>query len=135
MHILYLVAYMPDNDQLYDSRRERGYIEHSNLICALDQLRAHQQAQPGTSLTTRTNTFPCPADRGAQVHATRNRTPQPIAHKINSRKGHEDPATTQPYLHADMKIKEQALARVQPTGTKPGRYHAPDTLMAFLSNL
>ncbi len=49
--------------------------------------------------------------------------------------GHEDPASTQPYLHADMRIKEQALARVQPPGTRPGRYHAPDTLMAFLSNL
>jgi hypothetical protein len=34
-----------------------------------------------------------------------------------------------------MTIKEQALARVQPPGTKPGRYHPPDTVMAFLSNL
>jgi len=49
--------------------------------------------------------------------------------------GHEDPGSTQAYLHADMRIKEQALARVQPPGTKPGRYRAPDTLMAFLSNL
>jgi len=49
--------------------------------------------------------------------------------------GHEDPESTQPYLHADMKIKEQALARVQPPHTRPGRYHAPDTLLAFLDNL
>jgi integrase/recombinase XerD len=34
-----------------------------------------------------------------------------------------------------MTIKEQALARVQPRGTKPGRYRAPDTLLAFLDNL
>jgi integrase/recombinase XerD len=49
--------------------------------------------------------------------------------------GHEDAETTQIYLHADMRIKEQALARVQPPGTKPGRYRAPDSLLAFLSNL
>jgi len=49
--------------------------------------------------------------------------------------GHEDPASTQPYLHADMTIKEKALARVQPHGTKPGRYRAPDSLLAFLDTL
>jgi integrase/recombinase XerD len=49
--------------------------------------------------------------------------------------GHEDAETTQVYLHADMTIKEQALARVQPPGTSPGRYRAPDTLLAFLDNL
>lgn len=49
--------------------------------------------------------------------------------------GHEDPGSTQAYLHADMTIKEQALARVQPRGTSPGRYQAPDTLLAFLDNL
>jgi site-specific recombinase XerD len=49
--------------------------------------------------------------------------------------GHEDAETTQVYLHADMTIKEQALARVQPPGTTPGRYHPPDTLLAFLDNL
>jgi integrase len=49
--------------------------------------------------------------------------------------GHEDPGSTQAYLHADMTIKEQALARVQPRGTSPGRYQAPDTLLAFLDDL
>jgi site-specific recombinase XerD len=49
--------------------------------------------------------------------------------------GHEAAETTQIYLHADMTIKEQALARVQPPGTSPGRYRPPDTLLAFLDNL
>ena len=49
--------------------------------------------------------------------------------------GHEDPGSTQAYLHADMTIKERALARIQPRGTRPGRYRAPDTLLAFLDNL
>jgi integrase/recombinase XerD len=34
-----------------------------------------------------------------------------------------------------MTIKEQALARVQPPGTSPGRYRPPDALLAFLDNL
>jgi integrase/recombinase XerD len=49
--------------------------------------------------------------------------------------GHQDAETTQVYLHADMTIKEQALARVQQPGTSPGRYRPPDTLLAFLDNL
>jgi integrase/recombinase XerD len=49
--------------------------------------------------------------------------------------GHEGTETTQVYLHADMTIKEQALARVQQPGTSPGRYRPPDTLLAFLDNL
>ena len=49
--------------------------------------------------------------------------------------GHEDPGSTQAYLHADMTIKEQALARIQPHHTSPGRYRAPDTLLAYLDNL
>ena len=49
--------------------------------------------------------------------------------------GHEGTETTQIYLHADMTIKEQALARVQQPGTSPGRYRPPDSLLAFLDNL
>jgi site-specific recombinase XerD len=46
--------------------------------------------------------------------------------------GHENAETTQVYLHADMTIKEQALARIRQPGTSPGRYRPPDTLLAFL---
>jgi Site-specific recombinase XerD len=49
--------------------------------------------------------------------------------------GHESTETTQIYLHADMTIKEQALARVAPPDSTPGRYKAPDTLLAFLADL
>lgn len=49
--------------------------------------------------------------------------------------GHEQVTTTQIYLHADMSQKERAIARSAPPGTKPGRYRAPDTLMAFLEAL
>jgi integrase/recombinase XerD len=50
--------------------------------------------------------------------------------------GHESPETTRIYLHADMALKEQALARTTQPGTPPpGRYTAPDSLLAFLSQL
>jgi site-specific recombinase XerD len=49
--------------------------------------------------------------------------------------GHESPRSTQAYLHADLALKEQALARTAPLNTKPGRYHPPDTLLAFLEEL
>jgi len=49
--------------------------------------------------------------------------------------GHESPASTQVYLHADMQIKERALARTTPPDTEPGRYNAPDSLLAFLDGL
>jgi integrase/recombinase XerD len=49
--------------------------------------------------------------------------------------GHESPRSTQPYLHADLALKERALARTAPTNTKPGRYRPPDALLAFLESL
>jgi len=36
--------------------------------------------------------------------------------------GHEQIATTNIYLHADMQIKERALARTTPPNSTPGRY-------------
>ena len=49
--------------------------------------------------------------------------------------GHEQLATANIYLHADMGQKERAIARVAPPGTTPGRYRPPDPLMAFLAGL
>jgi integrase/recombinase XerD len=49
--------------------------------------------------------------------------------------GHEQVATTQVYIHADLALKEQALARTTPAGTTPGRYQPPDTIIAFLEGL
>jgi integrase/recombinase XerD len=49
--------------------------------------------------------------------------------------GHESVEATQIYLHADMQIKERALARTTPPNGTPGRYRPPDTLLAFLEAL
>jgi integrase/recombinase XerD len=49
--------------------------------------------------------------------------------------GHASPDSTQAYLHADMTIKQRALARVTPPNTAPGRYQPPDSLLAYLDTL
>ena len=49
--------------------------------------------------------------------------------------GHESTQTTQIYLHADLALKERALARTAPPNTPPGRYRPPDQLLAFLERL
>jgi site-specific recombinase XerD len=49
--------------------------------------------------------------------------------------GHEQAETTQIYLHADLELKERALARTKPPDTTPGRYRPPDQLLAFLEAL
>ena len=49
--------------------------------------------------------------------------------------GHESTQTTRIYEHADPKLKEQAIARTAPLGTKPGRYRPSDPTLAFLDGL
>ncbi len=49
--------------------------------------------------------------------------------------GHASSETTQIYLHADLALKERALARTTPTGTRVGRYQPGDRLLAFLEAL
>jgi site-specific recombinase XerD len=49
--------------------------------------------------------------------------------------GHADIRSTQAYLHADLTIKERALALVTPAAVPPGRYKPPDTVLAFLEAL
>lgn len=49
--------------------------------------------------------------------------------------GHENVETTQIYVHADLTLKERALSRTTPIGTRPGRFQPSDTLLAFLENL
>jgi integrase/recombinase XerD len=49
--------------------------------------------------------------------------------------GHETTRTADAYLHADLALKEKALARTAPPNTRAGRYQAPDSLLAFLASL
>ena len=49
--------------------------------------------------------------------------------------GHESMETTQIYLHANLELKEKALAKTEPMNTKAARYQASDQLIAFLDSL
>jgi integrase/recombinase XerD len=92
--------------------------------------------------TTAAATCPSLRDKTVTPHTLRHSTAMALLHAgvdisvIALWLGHESTETTQIYLHADMTIKERALARTAPpTGGTPGRYQAPDTLLAFLDNL
>jgi integrase/recombinase XerD len=49
--------------------------------------------------------------------------------------GHESIESTQVYLHADLQLKEEALAKTRPFTGRSGRYRPPDNLLAFLKSL
>lgn len=85
----------------------------------------------------------CPSLRGKRTtpHVLRHTAAMRLLHAgvdtsvIALWLGHEQIETTQIYLHADLAIKERALERTRPANTKPGRYQAPDALIAFLDAL
>jgi site-specific recombinase XerD len=85
----------------------------------------------------------CPSLAGKRVspHVLRHSTAMDLLHHgvdqtvIALWLGHESVETTQIYVHADMRLKEQALARVAATASKPARYRPDDTLLAFLEAL
>jgi integrase/recombinase XerD len=85
----------------------------------------------------------CPALAGKTVtpHVMRHTTAMRMqaagcdATTISLWLGHESPESTRPYIHADLRLKQRALDRTAPPGTRPGRYTPPDKLLAFLEAL
>ena len=49
--------------------------------------------------------------------------------------GHENITTTHQYLEADLRMKEEALAKLQPPNTKPFRYKPSNNVLSFLDGL
>jgi len=49
--------------------------------------------------------------------------------------GHESVETTQMYIHADIRMKERAMANTSPIKVQAGRYQPDDELLAFLESL
>jgi site-specific recombinase XerD len=49
--------------------------------------------------------------------------------------GHESMETTQIYFHADLELKEKALAKTESFKGRNGRYRPPEQLLAFLQSL
>ena len=49
--------------------------------------------------------------------------------------GHESIETTNVYVHANLAMKEKALAKIQPMDTPFRRFRPDDRLLAFLESL
>jgi integrase/recombinase XerD len=85
----------------------------------------------------------CPSLIGKRVspHVLRHSTAMDLLHHgvdqavIALWLGHESVETTQAYIHADMKLKEKALAKMSPPVQHTGRYKPDDKLLSFLENL
>ena len=85
----------------------------------------------------------CPAIAGKNVtpHTLRHSCAMSLlAHGVDTAVialwlGCERVETTQIYVHADMSIKERALARTAPPNTVPGRYQPSGSLLAFRNGL
>jgi site-specific recombinase XerD len=85
----------------------------------------------------------CPSLRRKQVsaHVLRHSTAMDLLQRGIDRSvialwlGHESVETTHMYLHADMAMKEKAIARVKPLRSSQPRYRPPDRLLAFLKSL
>ena len=90
---------------------------------------------------TATNTCPTLAGKPVSPHVLRHTCAMRLLHAgvdttvIALWLGHESTRTTDIYLHADLALKEKALARTTPPDTRPGRYRAPDSLLDFLNSL
>ena len=95
------------------------------------------------SLHAATAAATCPSLAGKKIspHVLRHTAAMALLHAgveisvIALWLGHEQTETAQIYLHADLAIKEKALARTTPPDTRPGRYRPPDPLLAFLESL
>ena len=77
--------------------------------------------------------FPRPLD--SLLAKTNRHNPDLDRLVIALRLGHESVETTQIYLHADLRQKEEALAKVTPLDMPPGRFRPDDELLAFLEGL
>jgi len=91
----------------------------------------------------KTATKQCPTLKKKNIspHVLRHSTAMDLLHHGVDRTvialwlGHEKVDTTQVYLHADMKLKEQALNKVSPKNAKLKRFRPDDELLEFLKNL
>ncbi len=92
---------------------------------------------------TRTAAERCPTLRSKRItaHVLRHTTAMTLLQSDISTSvialwlGHEQESTTRGYLHGDLRLKQRAIDRTAPPDTRPGRYRATDSLLAFLDNL
>jgi site-specific recombinase XerD len=144
-------------------RKQRATPLTSQTIAVLREWLKERNGQPGQPLfptsrghalsrdaiallvtkhaTTASRSSPTMTNKKVSPHTLRHTTAMNLLHAgIDSTVialwlGHESVEATQIYLHADMAIKERALARTTPPNSTPGRYRPPDSLLAFLEAL
>lgn len=123
---------------------ERAGLPADPLFCTRTGRRLSRDAvERRVTLHATTAAQQCPSlrDKRLTPHVLRHTAAMTLLHAgvdtsvIALWLGHEDLRSTQMYLHADLAIKEQALARTTPASVTPGRYRPPDPLLAFLENL
>jgi integrase/recombinase XerD len=118
-----------DGDFLFPNR-SGGKLTRSNVTQRL-----------ALAVTTAANSCPQLTHRSISPHTIRHSTAMHLLQSgvdvtvIALWLGHESPATTHLYLEADLSMKERALGRLQPPGTKITRYRPPDQLLQFLQSL
>lgn len=94
-----------------------------------------------THVATATSACPSLGEKHITPHTLRHTAAMRLLHAgvdttvIALWLGHEQIDTTNIYIHADLALKERALARTTPAGVRPGRYRPPDKLLAFLEGL
>ena len=84
-----------------------------------------------SSLASTGNTERSPAEpepRRTHLRATQTRRSKHVPRTSYPRRGHASVRSTDPYLHADITIKEKALALTTPTDARPGRYRPADKM-------
>jgi integrase/recombinase XerD len=122
---------------------EIGKIDAAPLFPAIRNTRLSADAvQKLVAKHVNTASGPCPSllDKHVTPHSLRH-TAMRLLHAgvhpivIALSLGHESIQSTNAYVHADMTLKERALERTVPLAVRPGRYRAPDPLLAFLEAL
>jgi site-specific recombinase XerD len=117
------------SDPLFTTTQGRALSRYG--VAAIVERHAASAASSCTSLATKT----------VSPHVLRHTAAMRLLHAgvgitvIALWLGHEGVETTQIYVHADLTLKEKALARITPIDSAPGRYRPPDTLLAFLEAL
>lgn len=92
-------------------------------------------------LVTARKTCPSLKNKRVTIHTLRHTAAMELLHNGTDRAvialwlGHESVETTYIYLHADLELKEKALARTTPSNARLPRYRPDDELLAFLKSL
>lgn len=120
-----------------DSQSEPIFTTSTGRMLSHDAL----ERRLATHLATAVPACPSLGEKRITLHGLRHTAAMRLLHAgvdtsvIALWLGHEQVETTQVYLHADLSLKERALARTTPINTRRGRYVPSDATLAFLQAL